>query len=254
MPTPQIFPKKSDRTPRHGRMLYNVNDIYVGRSLDLYGEYSEGETDQNYLRGVQEAGPDGRVRFTSIFPAAYAGRWPHVHFEVRVGENGYYNTRNPELWVAPYAEWGGLAGRRVVADQVDGGDAPGYERQVVVLHELGAGGEHVTVADVGSRAPDQIVEPVGTVAVLGKLQVGVADHVHQDHRADGVELAGLGPPVAQRVVGADRLVLVGHPGVGGPRERPGDGPARRVRGGGAAGTGTCRARRARTSRGRRPRR
>ena len=30
---------------RHGRMLYNVNDIYVGRSLDLYGEYSEGESE-----------------------------------------------------------------------------------------------------------------------------------------------------------------------------------------------------------------
>src|SRR5947199_9441604 len=28
---------------RHGRMLYNVNDAYVGRSLDLYGEYCEGE-------------------------------------------------------------------------------------------------------------------------------------------------------------------------------------------------------------------
>jgi protocatechuate 3,4-dioxygenase beta subunit len=22
------------------------------------------------------------VRFTSIFPAAYSGRWPHIHFEV----------------------------------------------------------------------------------------------------------------------------------------------------------------------------
>jgi FkbM family methyltransferase len=30
---------------RHGRMLYNRHDIYVGRSLDLYGEYSEGETE-----------------------------------------------------------------------------------------------------------------------------------------------------------------------------------------------------------------
>ena len=28
---------------RHGRMLYNINDQYVGRSLDLYGEFSEGE-------------------------------------------------------------------------------------------------------------------------------------------------------------------------------------------------------------------
>ena len=30
---------------RHGRMLFNRHDIYVGRSLDLYGEYSEGETE-----------------------------------------------------------------------------------------------------------------------------------------------------------------------------------------------------------------
>lgn len=28
---------------RHGKMLYNVHDIYVGRSLKLYGEFSEGE-------------------------------------------------------------------------------------------------------------------------------------------------------------------------------------------------------------------
>jgi FkbM family methyltransferase len=30
---------------RHGRMLYNVHDMYVGRSFDLYGEFSEGETE-----------------------------------------------------------------------------------------------------------------------------------------------------------------------------------------------------------------
>jgi FkbM family methyltransferase len=28
---------------RHGKMLYNYHDIYVGRSLDIYGEYSEAE-------------------------------------------------------------------------------------------------------------------------------------------------------------------------------------------------------------------
>jgi len=36
---------------------------------------------------------------------------PHVHFEVRVGENAYYSTRNPELWIAPYSGWGVLAGQ-----------------------------------------------------------------------------------------------------------------------------------------------
>ena len=47
-----------------------------------YSMYSEGVTEENYLRGVQIADDDGKVRFTSIFPACYTGRWPHIHFEV----------------------------------------------------------------------------------------------------------------------------------------------------------------------------
>jgi protocatechuate 3,4-dioxygenase beta subunit len=31
---------------------------------------------------VQIADASGVVRFTSIFPACYDGRWPHIHFEV----------------------------------------------------------------------------------------------------------------------------------------------------------------------------
>jgi protocatechuate 3,4-dioxygenase beta subunit len=47
-----------------------------------YSMYSQGITDQNYLRGVQIADASGKVSFTSIFPACYDGRWPHIHFEV----------------------------------------------------------------------------------------------------------------------------------------------------------------------------
>ncbi|MFJ6674958.1 intradiol ring-cleavage dioxygenase [Actinosynnema sp. NPDC091369] len=47
-----------------------------------YSLYSEGVTGENYLRGVQEADASGRLAFTSVFPAAYSGRWPHVHFEI----------------------------------------------------------------------------------------------------------------------------------------------------------------------------
>ena len=47
-----------------------------------YSLYSDGVTDQNYLRGVQVADDQGRVTFRSVFPACYPGRWPHVHFEV----------------------------------------------------------------------------------------------------------------------------------------------------------------------------
>jgi protocatechuate 3,4-dioxygenase beta subunit len=50
---------------------------------DREGSYSLYDVaDQNYLRGVQVADSSGVVSFTSIFPAAYSGRWPHAHFEV----------------------------------------------------------------------------------------------------------------------------------------------------------------------------
>ena len=39
---------------RHGEMLYNIHDSYIGRSLDLYGEYSEGEID--LFRRIVHAG------------------------------------------------------------------------------------------------------------------------------------------------------------------------------------------------------
>ena len=48
----------------------------------LYSLYSAGATNQNYLRGVQFADANGKVSFTTIFPGCYAGRWPHIHFEV----------------------------------------------------------------------------------------------------------------------------------------------------------------------------
>ncbi|HEY5821127.1 MAG TPA: 3,4-dioxygenase subunit beta [Propionibacteriaceae bacterium] len=47
-----------------------------------YSLYSDGITNENYLRGVQETSAKGEVTFTTIFPAAYDGRWPHIHFEV----------------------------------------------------------------------------------------------------------------------------------------------------------------------------
>jgi protocatechuate 3,4-dioxygenase beta subunit len=47
-----------------------------------YSLYSPGATSENYLRGVQLADAGGAVSFTTIFPACYPGRWPHIHFEV----------------------------------------------------------------------------------------------------------------------------------------------------------------------------
>ncbi len=36
---------------------------------------------------------------------------PHLHFEIRLGRNAFYNTFNPELWTAPPQGWGVLVGR-----------------------------------------------------------------------------------------------------------------------------------------------
>ncbi|WP_022892949.1 intradiol ring-cleavage dioxygenase [Agromyces subbeticus] len=47
-----------------------------------YSLYSDGLENVNYLRGVQETDTMGTVRFSSVYPACYSGRWPHIHFEV----------------------------------------------------------------------------------------------------------------------------------------------------------------------------
>ena len=44
--------------------------------------YSAGVTAESYLRGVQTTDANGSVTFTTIFPGCYAGRVPHIHFEV----------------------------------------------------------------------------------------------------------------------------------------------------------------------------
>lgn len=56
--------------------------IYIWH-CDATGNYSLYDiTDANFLRGVGIADAEGRVRFTTIFPGCYDGRWPHIHFEV----------------------------------------------------------------------------------------------------------------------------------------------------------------------------
>ena len=58
--------------------------LYVWQA-DRAGEYSlyQGQAlEENYLRGVQFSDANGEVRFTTIYPSCYGGRYPHIHFEV----------------------------------------------------------------------------------------------------------------------------------------------------------------------------
>lgn len=47
-----------------------------------YSMYSAAVAGENYLRGVQPVGEEGTLEFITVFPGAYPGRWPHMHFEV----------------------------------------------------------------------------------------------------------------------------------------------------------------------------
>ncbi len=64
--------------PLAGAAVYAWHCDREGR----YSMYDSGLQDENYLRGVQEADANGQVTFKTIYPGAYSGRWPHIHFEV----------------------------------------------------------------------------------------------------------------------------------------------------------------------------
>ncbi|MGV9449890.1 dioxygenase family protein [Streptomyces sp. NPDC003635] len=65
-------------TPKRGAAVY----VWHADRDGGYSLYTEGITDENYLRGVQETDDRGRVTFRTVFPGCYPGRWPHIHFEV----------------------------------------------------------------------------------------------------------------------------------------------------------------------------
>src|SRR3954469_24786896 len=67
-----------DYAPLVGAAVYLWHCDRSGR----YSMYSSGVEDENYLRGIARTNADGTAWFRSIFPAAYSGRWPHIHFEV----------------------------------------------------------------------------------------------------------------------------------------------------------------------------
>ena len=79
--------------PRQGAALYAWHCTREGG----YSLYSSGVTDQNFLRGVQVADADGNLSFTTIYPGAYEGRWPHIHFEVFPDVDTATSAGNPSV-------------------------------------------------------------------------------------------------------------------------------------------------------------
>ncbi len=145
-----------------------------------YSLYSEGIEDQNYLRGVQIADADGRVRFTSIFPACYAGRWPHIHFEVYPDEAGITDAANA---IATSQ----VALPEDVCNQVYA--QPGYEASVTNMAETSLDTDNVFGDDAGA-----LQLPTVTGDVTNGWTVSLAVAVDTTTTPTGGQLSGDGAP------------------------------------------------------------
>ncbi|WP_336604085.1 intradiol ring-cleavage dioxygenase [Rothia nasimurium] len=76
--TLQVIDMVNDNQPMANAAVY----LWHCDAQGNYSMYSEGYTDQTWLRGVQVTDAEGKVTFETIVPGCYTGRWPHLHFEV----------------------------------------------------------------------------------------------------------------------------------------------------------------------------
>jgi protocatechuate 3,4-dioxygenase beta subunit len=134
--------------PMAGSAVYLWHCDQAGR----YSMYSQGVQNENYLRGVQAAGADGIVTFSSIFPACYSGRWPHIHFEVYPNLDAANDVSNriSTSQIALPADTCNL----VYATS-------GYEQSVANMGRVSLAGDNVFGEDDGER---QIGAMTGSVA------------------------------------------------------------------------------------------
>jgi protocatechuate 3,4-dioxygenase beta subunit len=92
-----------------------------------YSLYSPAVTGENYLRGVQPVDAGGTATFTSIFPACYSGRWPHIHFEV-------YDSVDHAIASGPIVRTSQIALPKETCQAVYA--TAGYEQSVVNLGQV----------------------------------------------------------------------------------------------------------------------
>lgn len=127
-----------------------------------YSLYSAGATDQNYLRGVQVTDANGQVTFQTIFPACYAGRWPHIHFEI-------YSSLALATSAGAKVKVSQLALPKATCDLVYA--TSGYEQSVTNLSQISLATDNV----FSDGATHQIATMSGSVAAgyVATLEVGV---------------------------------------------------------------------------------
>ena len=173
-----------------------------------YSLYSSGIEDQNYLRGVQVTDADGLVRFTSVFPACYDGRWPHVHFEVYPDQAAITDSANA------------IATSQLALPQ-DACEAvyatTGYEASVATLSRVSLSGDNVFGDDDGAG---QLATVTGDVT--GGYTVRLAVGIDTGTTPTGGGLGGDGAPSGVPGGAPPGGGPGGTPPTGAPPARPSD--------------------------------
>ncbi len=133
----------------------------------LYSLYSSGVTNQNYLRGVQVTNSSGQVTFTTIFPACYSGRMPHIHVEVYVSQSTA-TTANNAVKVTQ------LAFDRATCQSVYS-NATGYSQSVTNLAAISFASDNVFGDDTAAQLAAATVSLTGdyTNGFTGTVSIAV---------------------------------------------------------------------------------
>ena len=116
-----VFQGGYDPTDPYGLAVTIQHDFgYQNQALyTIYGHMSE----INVVEGQHVEAGDllGLVGETGVVTG------PHLHLEVRIGENSFFTTRNPELWLVPPIGWGIIAGR-----VMDGVGQLLFDQQIII--------------------------------------------------------------------------------------------------------------------------
>jgi protocatechuate 3,4-dioxygenase beta subunit len=129
-----------------------------------YSLYSSGVTNQNYLRGIQATDSTGTVTFKSIYPGCYAGRWPHIHFEV------YSSPANATNGHGPIVKTSQIALPKDVSSAVYA--TSGYSQSVTNLSRVSLATDGVFRDDLAAREMATVTGSV-TTGYTARLTISV---------------------------------------------------------------------------------
>ena len=141
--------------------------IYIWHA-DQNGHYSLYDLpDANYLRGVGVADAKGQVRFTTILPGCYDGRWPHIHFEVFESLDKAVSG-DASLLISQFAIAADTASAAYTAD-------PRYPQSLANLGQVTIGSDNVfgdnTVEQIAAQTLTLSGDPLA--GMVGSAVVGI---------------------------------------------------------------------------------